>query len=56
MRKQLFKFVSSMIVAAGMTAVFSLSAFAAECSNRGDLDVQYCDENSDMLADKPSNS
>ncbi len=56
MRKQLFKFVSSMIVAAGMTAVFSFSAFAAECSNRGDLDVQYCDENGDLVADTPANS
>lgn len=32
----------------------SNSAIAAECKNRGDLDVQYCDENGDLLADTPT--
>ena len=29
---------------------------AAECKNRGDLDVRYCDENGDLLADTPKDS
>ena len=34
----------------------SNSAIAAECKSRGDLDVQYCDENGDFLADTPTDS
>jgi phosphonate transport system substrate-binding protein len=32
----------------------SAPATAAECKNRGDLDVQYCDDNGDLLADTPT--
>jgi len=32
----------------------SVRADAEECKNRGDLDVRYCDENGDLLADTPS--
>ncbi len=31
-------------------------AIAAECKSRGDLDVQFCDENGDFLADTPTDS
>ena len=41
-----------------LTAIFVLlagSAFAQSdaCKNRGDLDIQYCDENKDLVADAP---
>src|SRR5699024_4009862 len=45
------------LLALAGAAVFALTptAFAQdECSNRGDLDAQYCDENEDMVADVPS--
>ena len=39
-------------VAAGI--VFSTAAFAQDaCTNRGQLDNQYCDENKDLVADVP---
>ncbi len=31
-------------------------AAAAECKNRGDLDVRYCDQDGDLLADTPKDS
>jgi phosphonate transport system substrate-binding protein len=31
-------------------------AAAESCKNRGDLDVRYCDENADLLADTPKDS
>jgi len=31
-------------------------AIAAECKNRGDLDLRYCDDNGDLLADTPTDS
>lgn len=43
---------------ASMLAVFAVAsaANAAECKNRGDLDVRYCDEDGDLVADTPKNS
>lgn len=35
--------------------VFSLSVSAQTCSNRGDLDARYCDDNRDLVADTPKN-
>ena len=29
---------------------------AGDCKHRGDLDVRYCDENRDFLADTPDDS
>ena len=47
-----------------LTGVVGLAAFAlfivtadpaaAECTNRGNLDVRYCDENRDLVADAPT--
>ena len=35
-------------------ALCSVSAFAQDsCKNRGDLDLNYCDENKDLVADRP---
>ncbi|MBL0714951.1 MAG: phosphate/phosphite/phosphonate ABC transporter substrate-binding protein [Desulfosarcina sp.] len=41
-----------------MTLLVGLSgpADAEDCKNRGDLDVRYCDDNGDLLADTPSDS
>jgi len=46
---------------AGIVGVAALALFlglvqpavGADCKNRGDLDVRYCDENGDLLADTP---
>lgn len=51
-----WKYVPGVLLAAGMLAVGSVSSFAAECKNRGDLDVQFCDENGDLVADTPAKS
>ncbi len=32
------------------------SAMAEKCQNRGDLDVRYCDDNGDLVADTPKES
>ncbi len=53
-RKKIF------IVGAGAFALFALLigqaavATADECKHRGDLDVIFCDENNDLLADTPT--
>ena len=35
--------------------LISSPAVSAECKNRGDLDVRYCDEDGDLVADTPTN-
>jgi phosphonate transport system substrate-binding protein len=39
-----------------LTLGLSNPATAAECKNRGDLDLQYCDDNGDLLADTPTDA
>ena len=39
---------------AALTFGFAPAAMAQECSNRGDLDVIYCDNNRDLVADTPT--
>ena len=42
-------------LAAALVTGFSTSSRAAQtCTNRGDLDAIYCDQNKDLLADAPS--
>ena len=49
---------------AGVTGCIALAllfggigaAAGGECKNRGDLDVRYCDNNGDLLADTPKDS
>ena len=45
------------LLAATFAALFSIfatgAASAQECKNRSDLDVMYCDENKDLVADTP---
>jgi len=38
---------------AGLLAFALAGAAAAQCSNRGDLDLRYCDEDGDLTADQP---
>ncbi len=38
---------------AGIAMLFCAQTMAQSCTNRGDLDVRYCDENKDLLADAP---
>ncbi len=43
-------------VAALLFAFAAAPASAAECPNRGDLDVRYCDADGDLVADTPTDS
>lgn len=43
----------SMLCTVAMLTVASVS-FAADCTNRGSLDPNYCDANKDLVADTPS--
>lgn len=46
---------TKLLGAAALAALLGFSATAsAECSNRGNLDVRYCDENGDLIADTPT--
>ena len=56
MERQCLRHVSKFFLALGVTLLFSASAMAEECSNRGNLDVQYCDEDGDLVADTPKNT
>ncbi|HEY9080500.1 phosphate/phosphite/phosphonate ABC transporter substrate-binding protein [Magnetovibrio sp.] len=49
-------FLSAMTVlcAGAFLAGLSSPVAAAECKNRGDLDIRYCDENGDLVADTPT--
>lgn len=40
----------------GMLLCISVAAGAAECTSRADLDLRYCDENGDLVADTPTES
>lgn len=43
---------------ASALAVFAVAsaANAAECKNRGDLDIRFCDDDGDLVADTPKNA
>ena len=56
MGRQFCKAASSIAVVLSLVLLYSLTSWAAECSNRGDLDVQFCDENGDLVADTPKES
>lgn len=42
------------LVASGQAETEMEGASTSECSHRGDLDTQYCDEDRDLLADTPA--
>ncbi len=49
------------VLMSALCGIFALvlttgSAAAAECPNRGDLDVRYCDANGDLVADAPADA
>lgn len=49
------RFWTLLALAGALVLALAPSAFAqAECSNRGNLDVMYCDENGDLVADAPT--
>lgn len=56
MGRQFFRAVSSIAAVLSLVLLYSLTSWAAECSNRGDLDVMFCDENGDLVADTPQDS
>jgi len=56
MEKKFCKTVSSVLLATGMVVLLAIAAWADDCTNRGDLDVQFCDENGDLVADTPKDS
>ncbi|NBR30278.1 MAG: phosphate/phosphite/phosphonate ABC transporter substrate-binding protein, partial [Betaproteobacteria bacterium] len=41
------------VLFAMLSLAFGLVHAQSDCKNRGDLDVQYCDENKDLVADPP---
>ena len=42
------------VVSVCMVMGLSLNAVADDCKNRGDLDVRYCDDDGDLVADTPT--
>ena len=49
------KIILTALLMLGLTAGFvpHVEAQAQACSNHGDLDAQYCDENKDLVAEPP---
>ena len=56
MGKHFCKAASSVAVVLSLVLLYSMTSWAAECANRGDLDVQFCDEDGDLVADTPKDS
>src|SRR5262245_53324052 len=51
----MFRTIRSLaVLAAALAAVLCDSANAQECRNRGQLDILYCDDNFDLVADAPT--
>lgn len=52
------KATGKIIIAAALlyAGLWSAMAAAQSCTNRGDLDQRYCDEDKDLLADQPKDS
>ncbi len=46
-------FLAGLVAAAGALAAPTVG-FAQECMNRGNLDVRYCDNDGDLVADTPT--
>lgn len=60
MTKSMFR-SDLLLVIKGLTILLAVlflagPAIADDCKNRGDLDVRYCDENGDLVADAPKDS
>jgi len=52
--RRTFLSVITGLCAVAFWAGLSSPVAAAECTNRGDLNVRYCDENGDLVADTPT--
>src|SRR5919108_6327084 len=53
-RREIMRIRDSLIAAFVAGACFAQTALGADaCRNRGELDVMYCDENGDLVADAP---
>lgn len=52
------KLLAGIVVVVAMTLLLAPAgpAAAGSCTNRGDLDTRFCDENGDLLADTPKDS
>lgn len=56
-KRSTHKFWTLLALAGAMLFALAPSALAqAECSNRGNLDVMFCDEDGDLVADAPTDS
>lgn len=51
---QIKSWVAASLMVLGAGAMTQSPTFAAECTNRGDLDAIFCDANNDMVADTPT--
>jgi phosphonate transport system substrate-binding protein len=51
LRRAVWTGIVSLAALAVVTMVFAPAAAADQCKNRGDLDIRYCDEDGDLLAD-----
>lgn len=48
------RYFAALLLSAALFAASSISGLAEDCSSRGDLDLRYCDENGDLVADTPT--
>ena len=56
LRRAVWTGIVSLAALAVVTMVFAPAAAADQCKNRGDLDIRYCDEDGDLLADTPKDA
>ncbi len=56
MKKQFIRLAVTLFLTSILLGLLSFAAVAGECKNRGDLDVRYCDNNNDLVADTPEDS
>lgn len=54
MRKEMLKVLFATVFSGLLLFTISTNVMAKECTNRGDLDLRYCDENGDLVADTPA--
>ncbi len=59
-KKRFFQYATTLSVSALLIVAllfsFTATTASAECKNRGDLDVRYCDEDGDLVADPPKDA
>ncbi|RUA01922.1 MAG: hypothetical protein DSY89_03790, partial [Deltaproteobacteria bacterium] len=59
-KKRFFQYATTLSVGVFLIVAlllsFTATTVSAECKNRGDLDVRYCDEDGDLVADAPTDA